>query len=355
MPVNAEGIPLCLKPEWAGHPHAYLKLWKHHGGEPQAERMLKAARERNEPWLSLYGGGIQCELLLAKALETAEMDPAVWEACHRYVEMGDWLAWLLTGRACRSSSLANCNSYHRPSAGYPGADYWQAVSPGIEPVPSKLLGDLLPLGSVVGHLTPKVAGKLGLLPETPVAAPLIDSHASVLGCGADRAGDMVAVLGTSACYLLNDDSERGIPGIYSVAYEAHAPGLYGYEGGQSCFGDGLDWFIRQCVPAWLQTESDRSGEGIHALLSRKAAALSPGESGLIALDWLNGVRSPLMRPSLRGVLAGATLHTTAVDLYRAVVEACCLAPGASSTVFRRQACPSGVSSQQVGSPRKTPF
>jgi L-ribulokinase len=166
---------------------------------------------------------------------------------------------------------------------------------------------------------------------------------------------MVAVLGTSACYLLNDDSERGIPGIYSVAYEAHAPGLYGYEGGQSCFGDGLDWFIRQCVPAWLQTESDRSGEGIHALLSRKAAALSPGQSGLIALDWLNGVRSPLMRPNLRGVLAGATLHTTAVDLYRAVVEACCFGARRILDSFQEAGVPVRRVFATGGIPRKNPF
>lgn len=355
MPVNGEGTPLCLLPEWAVHPHAYVKLWKHHGGDPQARRMFKAARERNEPWLDSCGGGIACELLLPKALETAEMDPAVWSACHRYLEMGDWLVWYLTGRACRSLSMAQCNGYYRPPVGYPSEDYWRAVSPGIEPVTARLLGDLLPLGCAAGHLTEKLAGELNLPAETPVAAPMIDSHASVLGCGAGRAGDMVAVLGTSACYLVNDSIQRFIPGIYSVAYEAHAPGLYGYEGGQSCLGDGLDWFVRQCVPALVQAEADRAGESVHALLSGKAAKLKPGESGLIALDWLSGVRSPLMRPDLRGVLVGATLQTTPADLYRAVVEAGCYGARRIIDSFVK----AGVSIRRVfatgGIPRKNPF
>jgi L-ribulokinase len=355
MPVNRDGTPLCLLPEWAGHPHAYVKLWKHHGGEPQAKRMLKAARDRNEPWLDSCGGGIACELLLPKALETAEMDPAVWSACHRYLEMGDWLAWFMTGRPCRSLNMAICNGYYRPPTGYPGNDYWHVVSPGIEPVTVKLMDELLPLNGVAGHLTKKMANELNLPVETPVAAPLIDSHASVLGCGADRAGDMVAVLGTSACYLVNDSVQRFIPGIYSVAYEAHAPLLYGYEGGQSCLGDGLDWFVKQCVPAWVQAEADSLGENVHAFLSRKAALLHPGESGLIALDWLNGVRSPLMRPDLRGVLVGATLHTTPADLYRAVVEAGCFGARRIIDSFAE----AGVCVKRVfatgGIPRKNPF
>lgn len=355
MPVNAEGTPLCLLPEWAGHPHAYLKLWKHHGGDPQARRMLKTAQERNEPWLNFCGGGIQCELLLPKALETAEMDPAVWSACHWYLEMGDWLAWYLTGRNCRSLSMASCNGYYRPPAGYPSDDYWRAVSPGIEPVTSRLLGKLLPLDGVAGYLTPKIADELTLPPGTPVAVPLIDSHASVVGCGADRAGDMVAVLGTSACYLMNDNVQMGIPGIYSVAYEAHVPGLYGYEGGQSCLGDGLDWFVRQCVPARVQAEADDTGESVHTLLSRKAALMRPGESGLIALDWLNGVRSPLMRPDLRGVLVGATLKTTPADLYRAVVEASCFGARRIIDSFQEAGVPVKRVFATGGIPRKNPF
>ncbi len=355
MPVDAQGAPLCLSPKWACHPHAYLKLWKHHGAEEQASRMLKAAQERKEPWLSACGGGIQCELMLPKVLETAEKAPEVFEACHRYLEMGDWLAWYLTGNDLRSLGMATCNSYYRPDAGYPNQDYWDAVSPGIAPVTSKLLGEFMPLEGVAGTLTQNAAEALGLLTGTPVAVPMIDSHASVLGCGADQAGDMVAVLGTSACYLANDDSERHIPGIYSVAYEAHVPHLYGYEGGQSCLGDGLDWFIRQCVPAYVHSEAESAGESVHALLSKKAMRKAPGESGLIALDWLNGVRSPLMRPELKCVLAGVTLRTEPEDLYRAAVEACCFGARRIVDSFLEAGVPVKRFFATGGIPGKNPF
>lgn len=355
LPVDEQGMPLCLQERWAAHPHAYVKLWKHHGAQEQARQMHAVALRRDEAWLTACGGGVQCELLLPKLLETAQEAPDVFAACHRYLEMGDWLAWYLTGNEVRSSSMAVCNGYYRPDSGYPKQAFWEEVSPGLGRIGDKLFGELLPLDAPAGALTESAAEWLGLEVGTPVAAPMIDSHASVLGCGADQAGDVVAVLGTSACYLVNDIDEKHIPGIYSVAYEAHAPGLYGYEGGQSCLGDGLDWFINNCVPPSSFEQADSLGMGIHEYLSIGAATRLPGESGLIALDWLNGVRSPLMRPELKGVLVGVGRATRPEDMYRAVVEAGCF--GAKRIID--SLIEAGVTVKRLfatgGIPRKNPF
>lgn len=323
LPLDASGVPLCRTESFRSHPHAWAKLWKHHGAYPQSLRMLETARRRGEGWLELRGGGISCELMLPKALETAEEDPEVWQAAARYVEMGDYLTQVLTGLPGRSLTMAGCNSGYQTPEGYPSEDYWREVSPRTEPVTRKLRGEMIPAGGAVGPLRPEMAVKLGLRPGVRVAPALIDSHASALGCGADRAGDLVAVLGTSACYLMNAPECRGIPGIYSVAFEANAPGLYGYEGGQSCLGNGLDWFVRRCVPEEVHHRAAEGKESVHALLSREASRLAPGGSGLMALDWLDGVRTPLMRPDLTGVVVGLTLHTTPAEMYRAAVESCC--------------------------------
>ncbi|MDD3335259.1 MAG: ribulokinase [Eubacteriales bacterium] len=355
LPVDEAGTPLCQLPQWVDHPQAYPKLWKHHGAEEQARRMQRCAEERAEDWLTFYGSGVQCELMLPKALETAEMDPAVWNACAHYLEMGDWLTWRLTGSWNRSLSMASSNGYYQQKIGYPNGNFWRAIAPQLPPVTEKLTANLIPLGKKLGNLTTEAARFFGLKEGIPVAGAMIDSHASALGCGANRSGDLVAVLGTSACYLMNSKQPYRIPGIYSLAYEAHAPGLYGYEGGQSCVGDGLDWFVKQCVTASIQREADDLGITVHQLLSEKAAASAPGASGLIALDWLNGVRSPLMRPDLKGVLVGATLQTTTAELYRAMIEACCYGARRVVDCYRDAGMPVERFFSTGGIPRKNPL
>ncbi len=321
LPTDGEGSPLSLR--FPAHPHAYLKLWKHHGAYEQALYLQKAARQRKEAWLPYYGNGVYCELFLPKALETAMADPEVWKACACYLELGDWIVWRLTGRLTRSVSIAGCNSFWRETPGWPDEALFSAAAPGTGPVTQKLGGDMLCLGQAAGGLTASMAAELGLYEGTPVAAAMIDSHASVSGCGASRPGDLTAVLGTSACYLLNALQERPVQGISASAYETLSCGLYGYEGGQSCVGDALDWFLRSCVPGRLEAEAAEKGIGLHALLSQKASALPLGSGGVRALDWLNGARSPQRDPNLRGVFAGLSLQSGTPAMYRALLEALC--------------------------------
>lgn len=337
--ADAEGTPLCLKPEFANRPHAWMKLWKHHGAMAIADRLVDVAKERGEQWLSYYGDWISSELFMPKVVETAVKDPEVFDAAYTFLEAADWLVWKLTGRLTRSVSLAGCNSLYRPDTGYPSKAYFKAAYPEAESIPDKLVGEMVPLGINVGGLTEEMAQKLGLVAGTPVSSGAIDSHAGVVGAGASRVGDMVSVIGTSANNMLNAEDGPGIPGIYSAAPDASIPGIFGYEGGQNCVGDALAWFVDNCVPNSYWEQAKAEGKGIHQFLQEKAEKLKPGESGLLALDWFNGVRSPLMDFSLTASIVGITVRTKPEELYRTMIEATVFGNKKIIDTFENAGCP----------------
>jgi L-ribulokinase len=223
----------------------------------------------------------------------------------------------------RSITLAGCNSNYRVDTGYPSAAYFKAAYPEAEKLPEKLVGKMVRLGDVAGYLTEQMAEKLGLAAGTPVGASIVDSHAGVIGCGAASVGDMVSVIGTSANNMLNAEPGpgiSGISGIQSSCMDANVPGLYGYEGGQNCVGDAFAWFAHNCVPKHYQDAADAAGLPIQAYLTELAQKLAIGESGLLILDWFNGVRSPLMDFSLTATIVGLTIRTKPEELYRAMLE-----------------------------------
>lgn len=321
LPLDEAGEPLCMKPEFAQNPHAWMKLWKHHSAGDVAQRLLKVAKQRQEKWLSYYGDWLCEELFIPKAVELAVKAPDVYEKTYTILEAADWLVWKLTGNLVRSVSLAGCTSNYRTDTGYPSAEYFAACYPQAADLPQKLKGQMLRLGEKAGRLTEEMAAILGLAPDTPVGVATLDSHIGVIGCGASRAGDMVAVIGTSACTMLNAEESGSIPGIFLGAEDANVPGLYGYEGSQNCVGDMLAWYVDNCVPHGYYLQAEAAGVNIHTYLAEKAAALKPGESGLLALDWFNGVRTPLMDVSLTATIAGLSLHTKPEEIYRALMEA----------------------------------
>lgn len=318
--TDEKGVPLCLKPEFANRPQAWMKLWKHHGALEEAARLQKVAEERGEKWLGYYGGWISSELFLPKAVETAVKDPEVFAATYNILEAADWIVWVLTGEMTRSITLAGSNSNYRIDTGYPSTAYFKAAYPEAEKLPEKLVGKMVRLGDVAGYLTEEMAAKLGLMPGTPVGASIVDSHAGVIGCGAASVGDMVSVIGTSANNMLNTEPGPGIPGIQSSCMDSNVPGVYGYEGGQNCVGDAFAWFARNCVPKHYQDAADAAGKPIQAYLTELAEGLAIGESGLMILDWFNGVRAPLMDFSLTATIVGLTIRTKPEELYRAMLE-----------------------------------
>ena len=334
VPVDKSGTAISMLPGFESSPHAYIKLWKHHGAKSYADKMYTLADNRKEDWLTLVGGKVRCEAFLPKTLETQGSDEAVYKCCHTFLEAGDWLTWYMTGECVRSESMAGCNSFYQPGIGYPDEEFLRKIMKESEPVTRKYKGRFVPLGGCVGRLTQRAADSMGLLPGVPVAAAMIDCHAAVAGAGADRVGDVTAVMGTSACYLLNSHTGEGIPGIYSCTFEAHIPEMFGYEGGQSCVGECLEWFVENCVPESYVKEAKQAGIGIHELLQRKAAAIQPEQCRLVVLDWWNGVRSPLMRPELTGVITGMTIYTKTEEMYLALMEGICFGAKVILDTFR---------------------
>lgn len=319
IPIDAEGTPLCMKDEWDANPHAWVKLWKHHAAQPQADRINALARERNEPFLARYGGKISSEWLFPKMLEVLENAPDVFEAADQFIEAGDWIILQFTGALKRNACAAGYKAMW--DEGYPSQEFLKAVHPRLEHVvEEKLRGEVAPSGAPAGGLTPAAAARLGLKPGTVVAVGGIDAHVAVPSSTATGVGQMVMILGTSLCHMVCGAEKRTIEGMSGVVKDGILPGLYGYEAGQAAVGDIFAWFIENCVPAATHEAARESGMDIHAYLSQEAERLAVGESGLLCLDWWNGNRCVLVDADLSGVMIGMTLGTTPAEMYRAVLE-----------------------------------
>ncbi|MBN1309991.1 MAG: ribulokinase [Anaerolineae bacterium] len=322
LPVKADGTPLCFLPEWRGNPHAWVKLWKHHAAQPEADKINETARARGEAWLDRYGGKISSEWFFSKTLQILDEAPDVYDAADRLLEAADWVVWQLTGVETRNSCTAGYKAMWSKREGFPDNAYFAALDPRLEDViDAKMSRDIQSIGSKAGELTEEAAGWTGLLPGTAVAIANVDAHVAVPATTVVETGRMVMIMGTSICHMVLGDEERLIPGICGYVEDGILPGLFGYEAGQSCVGDHFAWFVENCVPASYEREAQVRGIDIHELLEEKAAKLKPGESGLLALDWWNGNRSVLVDVDLTGMLLGATLLTKPEEIYRALIEA----------------------------------
>jgi len=319
IPIDAEGQPLSMDDRWVHEPHAWPKLWKHHGAQAQATRLNEIARARNEAFLARYGGAVNSEWLLPKALQVLEEAPEVYEATDRFMEAGDWLVLQLTGKEARNACAAGYKATW--DEGYPGKDLLAALNPAFETlVEDKLSSDIYPMGAKAGELTEAMAARLGLAPGTAVAVAGIDAHVAVPAAAVTSPGPMVIIMGTSFCHMVCSAEKKLIEGISGVVKDGILPNLYGYEAGQAAGGDIYAWFIKHCVPAAATEAASAAGMDIHAWLSHEAGQLEVGESGLVALDWWNGNRSVLVDAELSGLFIGMNLGTTPAEMYRALLE-----------------------------------
>jgi len=322
MPIDEQGTPLCLKPEWRQNPYAWVKIWKHHAAQPEANRLNEIARERGEKWLPRYGGKISSEWLFPKIWETLNKAPQVYEAADRFIEGADWIVLQLTGQERRNSCTAGYKAIWNKREGYPSDDFFAALDPRLRHVvDEKLSRDIYPLGGRAGGLTPEMAELTGLRPGTAVSIGNVDAHVSVPAATVVEPGRMVIIMGTSNCHMVLGTQEMIVEGMCGVVEDGIIPGYFGFEAGQSCVGDHFAWFVENCAPAAYHEEAKARGLDLHKLLEEKAARQKPGEHGLLALDWWNGNRSVLVDVDLTGLLIGATLGTKAEDIYRALIEA----------------------------------
>ena len=322
LPVAADGRALCMVPEHRGNPHAWVKLWKHHAAQPEADKLNAAARERGESFLNRYGGKISSEWFFPKAWQILDEAPEIYEAADRLMEAADWTVLQLTGNERRNSCTAGYKAIWEKGTGYPSREFFKALDPRLENiVAEKLSEDIYPLGSKAGGLTAKMAQLTGLKEGTAVAVANVDAHVAVPASTVVEVGKMVMVMGTSICHMVCGNEKKLVPGMCGVVEDGILPGLFGFEAGQTAVGDIFAWFIRNCVPAAYESAARTDGISVHELLERRASLQLPGESGVIALDWWNGNRSVLVDADLSGVFLGATLATRPEELYRALIEA----------------------------------
>ncbi|WP_410812733.1 ribulokinase [Micromonospora sp. 067-2] len=321
LPTLADGTPLSEVERFSGRPHAYVKLWRHHAAQPQADRINRLAAERGEWWLPRYGGFISSEWEFAKALQVLDEDPEVYAATACWVEAADWIVWQLTGGYVRNVCSAGYKGI-RQDGRYPDREFLVALDPGFADfVTDKLAAPIGELGAAAGGLSEQAAGWTGLPAGIPVAVGNVDAHVTAAAGNALEPGQLVAIMGTSTCHVVNSTEVREVPGMCGVVDGGIVPGLWGYEAGQSGVGDIFAQFVRNHVPAAYVQRAEAAGQSVHEHLTDLAAGQRVGEHGLIALDWHSGNRSVLVDHELSGVLLGETLATRPEDIYRALIEA----------------------------------
>ncbi len=322
LPTLADGTPLCMTDAFRAEPNAWVKLWKHHAAQPEADRVNETARKMGEAWLERYGGKISSEWFFPKALQILDEAPEVYQAADRLIEAADWIIWQLSGNETRNLCTAGYKAIWSKRDGFPRKAFLEALHPDFaEVIDEKMSRSILALGGRAGGLTEEMADRLGLSPNTAVAAGNVDAHVAVPACTVTGPGKMVMIMGTSICHMVCGTQEKHVPGQCGVVEDGILPGLYGFEAGQSAVGDIFAWFVRTSVPAAYEAEAEKRNISVHELLTQRAAAYRPAETGLLALDWWNGNRSVLVDADLTGLMLGMHLGTKPEEMYRAIIEA----------------------------------
>lgn len=324
IPVDRNGMPLALNPKYAKNLAAHAWLWKDHTSHAEAAEITRKACDVGVPYLAKCGGTYSSEWYWSKILHCRRTSPAVFAAAFAWVELADFVPGFITGNldpvtmprgVCAAGHKA---MYNAQWGGLPSEEFLAALDPDLVEIRRRYSPQAVPADQSAGRLTAEVAAKIGLAAGTPVAVGAFDAHMGAVGAGI-RPGTLVKIIGTSTCDMMvvpSDQPLADVPGLCGIVPGSIIPGMYGLEAGQSAVGDIFNWFAARLAPKEFTTTKD-----VHSALTKEAQKLKAGESGLLALDWNNGNRTILVDPLLTGLLVGQTLHTTAPEIYRALVEA----------------------------------
>lgn len=323
IPVDAKNRALSLTDEFSGHPAAQAWLWKDHTSHQEAAEITALAVEMGEPYLAKCGGTYSSEWFWAKILHCLRTAPEVFSAAESWVEACDFIPAVLCGitdpaRIRRSICAAGHKAmYGEEWNGLPSREFLSRLAPELGDLRHRLYEKAYTADQTAGKLCPDVAGQVDLPAGIPVAVGAFDAHFGAVGAGI-KPGRLVKIIGTSTCDLMLAPAslKRDIPGICGMVPGSVLPGTTAIEAGQSAVGDLLLWFVEHLCPE----KYTRHGN-VFDNIESEAAKLLPGESGLLALDWNNGNRTVLVNPRLSGLLIGQTLHTTAPEVLRALIEA----------------------------------
>lgn len=320
LPVDEDGEPLCNFPEFRDRPHSYVKLWKHHSAQSQADRISTLAHDRRENWIGRYGGKISSEWQFAKALQLLEEDPEIYSRMSHWVEAADWIIWKITGVYAKNVCTAGYKAIYQDDQ-YPSSDFLKELNPEFKNfVSDKVEWPISQLGEKVAGLSKFGAELTGLLQGTAVAVGNVDAHVTAAAANAMESGQLVAIMGTSTCVVMTHDHLALVPGMCGVVLGGITPNTWGYEAGQSGVGDIFGWFVNNFVGDDTTQKANAIGKDLHTYLSDLARSKPAGSHGLVALDWESGNRSTLVDHRLSGLILGMTLATRPEDIYAALVE-----------------------------------
>jgi L-ribulokinase len=369
-PVDREGRVLAEIDGFLDDPDAMFVLWKDHSAVEEAEHINDVSRSWGGMDYTKYSGGVySSEWFFSKILHIIKENKKVREACHSWVELADWIPAVLTGNI-RPSDIkrSRCAAGHKAMwhaswEGLPSEEFLAGVDPFLSGLRDRLYINTYTSDNPAGCLSKEWAEKLGLPGGIPVAVGAFDAHMGAVGAGIGE-GTLVKIIGTSCCDMAvsppDKVGDKTVAGICGQVDGSILPGQIGFEAGQSSFGDAYAWF--KDILMWpvdiLISDKKRireADEKIIPALSIQAEKISPRESGLIALDWLNGRRTPYADQKLKGALAGLSLGTTAPAIFRAIVESTAFGSKAIIDRFRED----GIKIEEVvaigGIPQKSPF
>jgi L-ribulokinase len=321
LPVDANGQPLAFDKRFAKNPAAMAWLWKDHTGVAEAVEITALARKIRPRYLAKCGGTYSSEWFWSKILHCLRTSPKVFNAAHSWVELADYVPAALTGTEAPARLTAGvCAAGHKAMynenwGGYPDKEFLSQLGPKLGELRDRLCPRVRAIDSAVGGLTAGWSRKTGLPAGIPVAVGAFDAHLGAVGSGVTP-GVLVKIIGTSTCDISvwpNTENLADVPGLCGIVNGSVLPGYFGLEAGQSAVGDIFNWFVNYIQPG--------GNAGTHEKLTKGAAKLQPGESGLLALDWNNGNRTILVDQRLTGLLVGQTLYTTPAEIYRALIEA----------------------------------
>ncbi len=321
LPVDANGEPLAFQKKFTNHPSAMAWLWKDHTGINEAAEITALAKKLRPQYLAKCGGTYSSEWFWSKILHCLRTAPEVFNAAHAWVEFADYVPAMLTGTEHPDKFIAGvCAAGHKAMwnanwGGYPDAPFLAKLDIRLGQLRTRLTTRVHSIDRAVGELTADWARRTGLPAGIPVAVGAFDAHLGAVGSGV-APGTLVKIIGTSTCDIAISPTTKklaDVPGLCGIVDGSVLPGNFGLEAGQSAVGDIFNWFVNYIQPG--------GAAGTHEALTAAAARLSPGESGLLALDWNNGNRTILVDQRLTGLLLGQTLYTTPAEIYRALIEA----------------------------------
>ncbi len=342
--VNRDGTALALLDEFKNNPHAMFILWKDHTAIKEADQINSLAHNgKFEDYTKFCGGIYSSEWFWAKVLHTLRADKKVRAAAYSWVEHCDWIPAILTGNTnpltlrrgrCSAGHKA---MWHESFGGLPPEKFLSALDPALKGLRSRLYRDTYTSDCIAGTLSSAWARKLGLGENVIVGVGAFDAHMGAVGAQI-KPYILSKVMGTSTCDMLiapmAEVGKKLVRGICGQVDGSIVPGMLGMEAGQSAFGDLYAWYrnvlmwpLKNALASEVKSESARRkiiDSVYHSIipeLSKAAAEIPIGESGIVALDWINGRRTPDANQALKGAISGLNMGSDAPRIFRALVEA----------------------------------